>query len=148
MDELRKQLKETLASVFAFYLKVHNCHWNVECPEFYEYHKMFQKIYEDVYDSVDALAEHIRTVGTYAPGGLKRYQELSLIEDATEVMTSSQMIEVLMQDNGVIIQSLNDAFKQAQKQNLQGLMNYLADRIDQHQKWGWFLRASSKKRGE
>lgn len=148
MDELRKQLKVTLATVFAFYLKVHHCHWNVEGPDFFEYHKMLEEIYQDVYDSVDELAEKIRTVGAYAPGGLKKYASLSEVEDDVEdAIAASVMIETLLADNAIVIETLNGSFRLAQKQNLQGLMNYLADRIDKHQKWGWFLRATSKKRG-
>lgn len=148
MDELRNSLKETLATVFAFYLKVHNCHWNVEGPNFYEYHKMLEQIYEDVYDSVDSIAEHIRTIGAYAPGGLTQYANMSRVEDAPEeVASAGQMVEMLLTDNAIVIDILNESFKYAQKQNLQGLMNFLADRIDKHQQWGWFLRATTKKRG-
>lgn len=145
MDDLRKQLKETLATVFSFYLKVHNFHWNVEGPLFYELHKLFEDIYEDVYGSIDPLAERIRTLGTYAPGSFTRYGELSIIEDTVDVPTASDMITILSDDNTKVIDSLNASFALASKENKQGLMNFLADRIDQHNKWSWFLRASNKK---
>lgn len=144
MDELKKQLKETLATVFSFYLKAANFHWNVEGADFYQYHKLFEDIYIDVYGSVDPLAEHCRTIGTYAPGSFKRFAELTKIEDALEPIAAGAMIERLHDDNNVVIDSLTKSFAEAQKHNLQGLMNFLADRIDQHQKWGWFLRASKK----
>ena len=38
MDELIEQMKVALASTFAFYLKAHNFHWNVEGPNFPQYH--------------------------------------------------------------------------------------------------------------
>lgn len=142
MDELRQNLKETLATVFAFYLKVHNCHWNIEGVDFYQYHKMLEDIYSDVYQSVDPLAETIRKVGGYAPGGLARYAELSSIDDLTDLVSSKEMIDILYKDNGIVIEKLNQSFRLAQKHSLQGTMNFLADRIDQHQKWNWFLRAT------
>lgn len=145
MEDLRKQMKETLATTFSFYLKAHYFHWNVEGPDFYEYHKLFDKISSDVYKSVDPLAEHIRTLSTYAPGSLLRFSELTTIEDALDVPTASVMIEQLHADNVLVLESLNKSFVLAQTHSQQGLMNFLADRIDQHNKWGWFLRASSKK---
>ncbi len=145
MDELRKQLKETLATVFSFYLKVHSFHWNVEGPMFYEYHKLFEQIYEDVYDSIDDLAENLRKVGTYAPGSYTRFAELSNVADCVDVPAPADMIDILLSDNAIVIDSLNASFKQASAINNQGLMNYLADRIDHHSKWSWFLRASRKK---
>lgn len=145
MDELRAQLKETLATVFSFYLKTHNFHWNVEGPFFYEYHKMFGDIYDDVYGSVDSLAENLRKIGTYAPGSFTRYSELSKIADCVTVPTANEMVDMLIADNSSVIESLNASFKLAAAINNQGLMNYLADRIDAHSKWAWFLRASKKK---
>lgn len=145
MDELRKQLKETLATVFSFYLKAHNFHWNVEGPLFFEYHKLFQQIYEDVFESVDDLAENLRKIGTYAPGSYTRFGELSKIVDCIDVPSQTEMVEQLLSDNVIVLDSLNESLKQATSINNQGLMNYLADRIDAHNKWAWFLRASKKK---
>lgn len=145
MDELRTQLKETFATVFAFYLKSHNFHWNVEGPTFYMLHKLFQKIYEDVYDSIDPLAEEIRAIMSYAPGSLTRISELSLIDDEVEIPSYEEMVNQLLHDNEIVIDSLSKSFDAASKVGEQGLMNFLADRIDKHKHWAWFLRATSKK---
>ena len=144
MDELRKQMRIALATVFGFYVKAHNFHWNVEGPNFYEYHKLFDDIVDDVYGSIDPLAEHIRTLQAYVPGSFKRFADLSKVEDTLEVPTAKEMISILHADNEIVITTLNQAFNAAQTQKAQGLMNFLADRIDQHQKWGWFLRVSTK----
>lgn len=145
MNELKAQLKETLATVFSFYLKTANFHWNVEGPDFYQYHKLFQDIYSDVYDSIDPIAEHLRAIGTYAPASYKRFTELSTVEDALEPMSATAMVDKLYDDNTKVIDSLNKSFTEAEKNNLQGLMNFLAARIEQHNKWGWFLRATKKR---
>lgn len=145
MDALRKQLKQTLATVFSFYLKAQNFHWNVEGPNFTQYHNLFQQIYEDTYGSVDELAERIRSLGTYAPGSYKRFSELSEIADETSVPSATEMITKLLSDNAIVIESLTKSISEATRLNMQGIINFLADRIDQHNKWSWFLRASAKK---
>lgn len=144
MDDLRKQMKQTLATVFSFYLKTHYFHWNVEGPAFYEYHKMFDKISSDVYGSIDPLAEHIRTLSTYAPGSLTRFLELTEIQDELDIPTSTDMLQILHDDNAIVIASLAKSLDLANKDNMQGLVNFLADRLDKHNKWAWFLRASKK----
>jgi len=145
MDELKQQLKVCLATVYGFSLKTQFFHWNVEGIDFYQYHKLFEKIYDDVYGSVDGLAENIRKLRGYAPGSFTRFKELSKVEEAFEPTSASAMIQTLHGDNEVVLEVLNQTFKLAQDENQQGLMNFLADRIDQHQKWGWFLRATTKK---
>jgi starvation-inducible DNA-binding protein len=45
MNELQEQLKIVLASTFSLYLKAHNFHWNVEGPNFVQYHGYFGEFY-------------------------------------------------------------------------------------------------------
>ena len=71
--------KTLLGTQFAHYIKAHAFHWNVETPDFYQYHKFFQKIYEDAYDAIDPTAEYIRSLDEYAPGSMERFLELSVI---------------------------------------------------------------------
>jgi starvation-inducible DNA-binding protein len=144
VEDLKQSLKESLATVFALYVKAQNFHWNVEGPNFFEYHKLFGEIYEDVYGSVDPLAEHVRALDSYTPGSFKRFTELSQIEDEVNIPSAKKMITKLLVDNEKTIEVLNKTMKLAEKHNKQGLMNYLGERIELHNKWSWFLRASSK----
>ena len=72
MEELINKMKVVLASSFAFYLKAHNFHWNVEGVNFPQYHEFFGNLYEEVHSAIDKIAEEIRALDAYAPGSLKR----------------------------------------------------------------------------
>jgi len=144
MEDLTKSLKISLATAFSFYLKAQYFHWNVEGADFYQYHKMFGDIYEDTYTSIDALAEHIRALQSYAPGSFKRFAELTKIDDETKIPDGDEMVDHLLSDNDKLIEALDSTMKLATAYNKQGLINYLGARIEQHNKWGWFLRATKK----
>lgn len=144
MNELVNQMKVVLASTFVFYLKAQNFHWNVEGPNFSEYHKLFGDIYEDASGSVDEVAERIRTLDHYAPGSLSRFAQLSVIDDQINIPTARAMVQELQSDNVKIIAELNKAFDLADKANKQGLADYFAGRVDVHEKHGWQLRATAK----
>ena len=47
------QLKIVQADAFTLYLKAHFYHWNIEGPNFPQYHDFLQNFYEDVFASVD-----------------------------------------------------------------------------------------------
>jgi len=141
---LVQSTKVAFATVYAFYVKVQAYHWNVEGLEFFNHHMMFQKIYEDVYDSIDPLAEHIRTLGATAPSGMSSIVRLSTVNDEDTVPSAKQMVKVLLEDSEKVIAALNDTMAHAEKENKQGLMNFIAARIEAHNKWAWFLRATSK----
>lgn len=144
MENLVQAMRKVLANSFVFYLKAQNYHWNVEGEDFFQYHNFFGKIYEEVYGSIDATAEEIRALGDYAPGTLKRFIELSDIQEEVIVPSLEEMLVTLNRDNTAVINSLNQAFEQAENYNEQGLMDFLAGRIDAHKKHGWMLRASIK----
>jgi starvation-inducible DNA-binding protein len=54
------------------------------------------------------------------------------------------MISRLNTDNEKILTTLNLAFKLANELDKQGLVDYLAGRIDAHNKHGWMLRSITK----
>jgi starvation-inducible DNA-binding protein len=99
MESLQKALKIAFASEYAFYLKAHYFHWNVEGPNFPQYHELFANIYEEVYGSIDKFAEEIRATGTYTPGSFSRFSILSQIDDETEVLPAEAMLVELLQDS-------------------------------------------------
>lgn len=137
-------MRKVLANSFVYYLKAQNYHWNVEGDDFPQYHEFFGKIYSEVYGSIDTTAEEIRALGDYAPGSLKRFIELSDIQEEVAVPPLDQMIATLYNDNNILINSLNQTFKQAEAFDQQGLMDYLAGRINCHKKHAWMLRACMK----
>ena len=137
-------LKTLLGSQFAYYSKVHGFHWNCEGADFYQYHKFFQKIYEDAYSAVDPIAEYIRSLDEYAPGSLERFLELSVIPGQTKVPRARLMIEELLANSETMVDLLNQCFAAATQENKQDVANFIAERLSQTNKFAWQLRSSLK----
>ena len=144
METLIELMKKTLADTFTMYLKAHNFHWNVEGINFVQFHDFFGKLYEELHSSVDEIAEEIRALNSYAPGSLTRFKELTEIEEETNIPTSTEMVRKLLTDNEKIINTLNLTFKLADQFDKQGLADFIAGRIDTHEKHGWMLRSILK----
>ena len=144
MEVLQELLKKALADTFALYLKAHNFHWNVEGADFAQYHEFFGDLYEEIYGAVDPTAEQIRTLDTYAPGSLSRFSELTDIEDELMTPDPREMCRRLAVDNQKVLATLNMAFKMADNYDKQGIADFLAGRIDAHEKHAWMLRSFSK----
>ena len=138
---LADDLKILLASNFAYYLKSHAFHWNVEGPDFGELHKFFQKIYEDSYSAIDHIAEYIRYLDEYAPGSFERYTELSTIAGQTKIPRARLMIEELLANTQQMIDILNTCFASAENENQQGIADFVSQRLSQHGKYYWQLRS-------
>lgn len=144
MDELVQELKKVLANSFAFYIKAANYHWNVEGPNFPQYHEFLGGLYEEVQGSIDKTAEEIRKLGAYAPGSFSRFAELSDIEDELKIPTADVMMARLLEDNEKILVNLETCFELSEANHQHGLSDWIASRQDAHKKHAWMLRATLK----
>lgn len=141
---LAQALAKLLGSVVVFKFTAHGFHWNVKGKDFREFHDFFGAIYEDVDGSIDRTAESILKLGYDAPYLLTDFLELSCL-DRTERVTSGdchQMAQILEADNAKVIRELMGVFDIANGCNEQGIANFIAERIESHQKWQWQLRAT------
>lgn len=146
MEELVQALKVVLANHYAYSLKAQNFHWNVEGPNFPQYHELFGNIYEEVYGSVDVIAERVRTIGAYTPGSFRRYIDLSQIEDQVEIPNAGSMLQKLLADIQVIQTSIKTCYNLAEQSGNHGLSNLMAERQDAFAKHAWMLTATLKNR--
>jgi starvation-inducible DNA-binding protein len=144
MEQLQQIAKIAFASEFSFALKAQNFHWNVEGKDFLEYHQLFDIIYTEVYGSIDNFAENIRKLETYTPASLSRFNMLSKVEDETQILLPADMLKELLMDNEKMIIILKKTYDAAEAEGKNGFSNFLAERMDSHEKHGWFLRASLK----
>jgi starvation-inducible DNA-binding protein len=142
-SDLVDHLKKCLAEATILYHMSHGFHWNVKGPDFQEYHSLFETIYSDIYESLDPIAENIVKLGNVAPFSLKTLLELSDIKEVGDLRGEPHgLTKTLQSKNAQIIKSLKDCFDKANKDNEQGVANFIAERIDMHQKWDWQLKAS------
>ncbi len=144
MDELNNALREVLADTFVMYFKAHSFHWNVEGPDFQQYHNFLGDLYEELHGAVDTIAEHIRAIDYYAPTSLTTFLENTKINEKAEIKSAVDMIKELSSDNNVVLASLYVAYQLAEDNTELGLANFIQDRIDIHQKHGWMLKAITK----
>jgi starvation-inducible DNA-binding protein len=137
-------LNKVMGDTFVMYYKTHSYHWNIEGPDFYEYHTFLQEIYSEIYPAIDTIAEHIRALDAYAPTSLKYIKDYSTIQEDDIVVGAMQMIKNLSDANNVVLLSLMKAYKIAEDAGEIGVSNFLQDRVIAHQKHGWMLKATLK----
>lgn len=144
-NQLQHLAKIAFASTYSLALKAQNFHWNVEGGDFFEYHALFEKIYEEVYGVIDDFAENIRKLKSYTPASLSRFSMLTQIKDETDIIPLEEMVRQLMVDNERMIIILKKTYDAAEAEGKHGFSNFLAERMDAHEKHNWLLRASSKR---
>jgi starvation-inducible DNA-binding protein len=147
LESLQTATRKAFATTYGFLLMAQCYHWNVEGPNFLQYHDLFGKVYFEVDKNLDAFAEHVRSVRAYVPARFTKLIELSSVEEPeyTDTWpTDSEMLYNLYLANGKINTDLIDAYNKAEIAHELGLANFLSERMDQHRKHGWMLYSIMK----
>lgn len=142
-DALASQLAKLLADTVNLSYLAQGAHWNVKGSDFYQMHKFFGKIYEDISGSIDPLGESILKMGYDAPYLLSDFSAFTSIMPI-RVTTGDKMefAQALYIANQEMLSCLNTGFSLADASNQQGVADFLAGRIEMHQKWEWQLRST------
>jgi starvation-inducible DNA-binding protein len=116
-------------------------HWNVTGTDFEEYHALFGSIYEDIFGSVDAVAEEIRKMNVMVENLTSMVMSSSFKDDAT-ASDPRALTEDLLSKNMMLNETVLAAFTSCSEANAQGAADVLAARDGMHKKWSWQLRSS------
>jgi starvation-inducible DNA-binding protein len=143
MEPLFEAMKKVLADTFVMYMKAHGYHWNVIGADFPQLHEFFGDLYEELHDAVDPIAEHLRSIDSFAPGTIQRMKELASIPEDDAIPNSGKMVTNLLAANQMVLTSLKEAFNIANGVGEDGLANFLQDRMDIHKKHNWMLKATA-----
>ena len=144
MERLIEQMRVILGTNFGLYFKAHSFHWNVEGPDFVQYHEFLGDFYTAVWNQTDLIAEKIRMLGSYAPTNLPRMLELSDIENSQNIPMAVAMFSELSRDNDRMIVHLRAGIVAAEAAGEPAIANFLQDLLDSHQKYAWMFRSIIK----
>lgn len=141
--DLITSLRVLLSNTVTVYHRAQGYHWNVKGLNFAQYHEFFEDIYKDIYDSIDPTAEWLRKLHEDALCGLSDFIKNRTIQDPIIMPVNAvQMLKDLYNAIEALDESTEECLKIATMEDEQGLINFLAGRLDMLEKWEWQLEAT------
>jgi len=136
------------ATNFVAYYRAHYSHINVEGRNFYSDHKLLNKIYEDLQDEIDTIAEIIRTLDAKIPESLQEIISLSDVSDfgVIDDGDGDEYLKGVQEDLDVLIRTYQRVEEATTDIGMNHIMNYAQDRVRQLEKFVWMLRSTLKDR--
>ena len=134
-----------LSSLFVWNAKLHNLHWNVVGRAFVQVHEYTEKVYDEVFEQYDAVAEAMKMRGKLPPVRVADFAANSVIEEldsaerpvpevVAEVYADMQKMQKLAEEVRAAADGRGD--------------NLLAAQFDEYLAWYakqlWFLSAMLK----
>ena len=134
-----------IADAFALYLKTKNFHWHLSGPNFRDFHKMLDDQGQQIYDSIDPLAERVRKLGGTTLKSISHIAKLQSITDNNdEFVGPLDMLTELMADNGKVAEAMRKAHKICDDNDDVATASLLEVYIDETEQRVWFLFESSR----
>ena len=133
------QLQQVFANNFVAYFRTHVAHVNTQGRNFYSDHKLLGKIYEDLQDQTDSLAELLRTLQEFMPTTLASIVESSQVIDTPVEGTADSLLEDVRNDLLQLKTDHEELMMVAEEDGHKEIANYAQDRILKLAKYIWML---------
>ncbi len=134
--DLKPIFTEYFNKVTSLYWKTHSAHWNLVSTDFYSLHKLLDEQYNALWDSLDAIAEHMRALELAAPHQLQAETALPLGSER------NAFLEELIEAQGALVQWLRTAIREVDALGDISGADFLTERLAEHEKMAWMLKAS------
>lgn len=143
MTETIKQMNFLVADAQVLYTKLHNFHWHVKGPHFYQIHLKTEELYNHFATLYDSLAERIIQLGGTPYVTLKDIlSNTRILEHSETKFTTAQIFKNLHEDFVFLLSEFNKLSKQVEGDSAS---TALADaQITFLEKEIWMLEASAE----
>jgi starvation-inducible DNA-binding protein len=145
-EQVITMLNQQLADMFDLYSQTKQAHWNVKGSDFYQLHKLFDKLAEKLLEEVDLVAERVTALGGVALGTVHMSaQSTRLPEFPSRAVLSMASVEVLAVRYASMAETTRSAIDIASERDDETTANILQDISHQLDKSLWFLEAHLQK---
>lgn len=140
------KLNKYLSNLAVWNVKLHNLHWNVVGHSFVQIHEFSEKLYDEVFEQFDAVAEVLKMQGKMPLVKMSDYMQNASIKelDAKDFLPDEvlRIIEADMKEmRDLAVEIRNDADEEDNFQVVSMFEEYIAS----YAKNLWFLSAMLKK---
>lgn len=137
-----EQLTQVFYNNFTAYYRSHVAHVNIMGRNFASDHKLLQKVYEDLQEQIDRIAELLRTLGEFMPSEIQFVLDQSTIGTGIFEGDSEELIAGVRNDLETLKGFYEDLMEEAEQDGHKEIANYAQDRILAIAKHIWMLTAT------
>lgn len=135
-----QDLRRQVANAFMLYANYKHYHWQTYGPLFRDLHKLFDKLAEEVLETLDGLAERVRMIGQDPPAHLVEAADLASVSPAAPNSTMREMVEEADRQLLIVVMEMRRAAKTADEHDDPGTVDVFSRYVQIHEKHEWWMR--------
>jgi starvation-inducible DNA-binding protein len=135
-----QDLRHQTANAVVLYLNYKHYHWQTFGPLFRDLHKLFDRMANEVLESIDPLAERVRMIGQDPPASPLELADLASVTVAAPHSTMREMVEEADRNLLVVIQEIRKAARTADEHDDPGTVDLMSRLVQVYEKQEWWAR--------
>lgn len=142
MSKVVQSLKQIQADSAVFYIKLHNYHWNVKGMDFYPVHSALEKMYDNMADLMDDVAERVLQLGDKPYVTMKDILAASKIKEETKLeFDSKTILKAVLSEYEYFLKAFRELSDFAGEANDKGTVGLADEKVASLEKDIWMLKA-------
>lgn len=136
-------LNRDLSDAYLLLIKTKKFHWDVVGPQFRSLHQMWEEQYQALTETIDQVAERIRTLGGYPVGTAEGFLKYgSIKEQSNNIPQATEMVAQLVDDHELVIRNLREHVDACSEEfHDEGTADFLTGLMEGHEQMAWMLRS-------
>lgn len=139
--DMAEKLNLLLANYSIFYQNTRGYHWNIKGDKFFELHKKFEELYNDLWLKIDEVAERILTLGHVPNHNYSDYQELAEIKESKDVHDGKKAVDQILNSFKIIISQQRELLGVSEEADDEGSHTQMGDYIREQEKLVWMYNS-------
>lgn len=132
-------LQQLLADYQIYYTNLRGLHWHVVGKDFFVLHAEYEKMYDNIADKVDEIAERILMLGATPVHTFSDYLKRSKISETAVVTSGEEGIAHVMDSLKYFIASERLVLSLAQEASDEATVALMSSYISEQEKLAWML---------
>ena len=145
VKNIAEALNGLVADGFTLYVKTKNFHWHMTGPHFRDYHLMLDEQSDQIFATIDPLAERVRKLGQKTLTSIGAIAAKASLKDNDRAdVDPLDMLNELVEDNKSMAKAMRAAHKICDDAEDSGTAGLLETFIDETERRTWFLFEASQ----
>lgn len=138
--EIAAEVNKLVADAVSLYIKTKNFHWHLSGPHFRDYHLMLDQQGQQIFATIDPLAERVRKLGEPTLRSVGHVKKLSrVVDNEDDFVAPFDMLYELLEDNKNMAAAMRKTHDLCDEKHDYATSSLLETYVDETERRTWFL---------
>ncbi len=134
-----------LADQIVFFIKLHNLHWFIKGPAFFTLHAEYEKLYDEVNEVLDEVAERLLQLDVDPVASIKEAKKIATLEERESgAVDAKDSVKLIIEDFEKLEAAATEIIRLSAEAGDEGTADQFTGYLRSYSKILWMLKSYLK----